>query len=67
VDANSDEVINTIRVGARPWDIAIYPDGKYFYEADVSVVDLDSEKEISHVNAGEGPWGVVVVPQSEDA
>jgi YVTN family beta-propeller protein len=61
------EVLNTIKVGARPWGIGISPDGKYLFAAngpsdDVSVVDLETEKEIARVKAGQSPWGVTVVP-----
>jgi YVTN family beta-propeller protein len=67
VDAKTYEVTNTIKVGARPWGLAISPDGKYLFVAngpsnDVSVVDLSSAKEIARVKAGEGPWGIAVVP-----
>ena len=60
-------VLNTIKVGARPWGIAISPDGKFLFAAngpsdDVSVVDLDAEKELARVKAGGSPWGIVVVP-----
>jgi YVTN family beta-propeller protein len=67
LDANTGEVLNTVRVGARPWGIAISPDGRYLYAAngpsdDVSVVDLSTEKEIARIKAGGSPWGVVIVP-----
>jgi len=66
-DATTLEVLNTIKVWARPWGIAISPDGKYLYAAngpsdDVSVVDLGTQKEISRIKAGQSPWGIVVVP-----
>ena len=67
VDAHTYKVLNTIKVGARPWGIAISPDGKYLFAAngpsdDVSVVDLATEKEIARVKSPGSPWGVVVVP-----
>ena len=67
VDPAKMEVTNTIKVGARPWGIAISPDGKVLFAAngpsdDVSVVDLSTEKEITRVKAGGSPWGVVCVP-----
>jgi YVTN family beta-propeller protein len=55
VDANSGEVLNTIKVGARPWGITFSPD-------DVSVIDLATEKEIARVKSPGSPWGVVAVP-----
>jgi YVTN family beta-propeller protein len=67
VDAHTDQVLNTIKVGARPWGIALSPDGKYLFSAngpsdDVSVVDLTTEKEIARVKSPGSPWGVAVVP-----
>ena len=67
LDSNTLEILNQIKVGARPWGIAISADGKFLYSAngpsdDVSVVDLATEKEISRVRAGQSPWGVVIVP-----
>jgi len=67
VDANTYEVLNTIKVGTRPWGITLSPDGKYLFSAngpsdDVSVVDLATEKEISRVKSPGSPWGLVAVP-----
>ena len=61
------EVLNNIKVGQRPWGIAISPDGKRLYSAngpsnDISVVDLEAQKELGRIKAGQSPWGVVVVP-----
>ena len=69
LDTSTCQVLNTIKVGARPWGIAISPDGKYLYAAngpsdDVSVVDLGTEKEIGRIKAGGSPWGVVIVPRA---
>ena len=70
VDANTGDVLNTIKVGTRPWGIAISPDGKYLFSAngpseDVSVVDLATEKEIARVKSPGSPWGIVVVPDAK--
>ncbi len=67
IDAHSYAVLDTIKVGARPWGIVLSPDGKLLFAAngpsnDVSVVDLGTDKEIARVKAGTGPWGLVVVP-----
>jgi YVTN family beta-propeller protein len=67
LDATTLEVLNQIKVGTRPWGIAISADGKLLYSAngpsdDVSIVDLATEKEIARVKAGQSPWGVVLVP-----
>ena len=69
LDAETAEVLNTIKVGARPWGIAISPDGRRLYAAngpsdDVSVVDLVAEKEIARVKSPGSPWGVVIVPRA---
>ena len=71
VDANTFEVLNTIKVGTRPWGIALSPDGKYLFSAngpsdDVSVVDLATEKEVTKIKAGGSPWGVVIVPNANN-
>jgi YVTN family beta-propeller protein len=60
-------VLNTIKVGQRPWGITLSPDGKYLFAAngpsdDVSVVDLATEKEIAKIKSPGSPWGVVAVP-----
>ena len=69
LDAHTYQLLNSIKVGARPWGIAISPDGKTLYSAngpsnDVSVVDLETEKEVARIKAGGSPWGVVIVPRS---
>jgi YVTN family beta-propeller protein len=69
LDAKTYEVVNTIKVGTRPWGMAISPDGKYLFTAngpsnDVSVVDLAAAKEVARVKAGGSPWGVAVVAKS---
>jgi YVTN family beta-propeller protein len=70
VDANTYEVLNTIKVGTRPWGIAFSPDGKYLFSAngpsdDVSVIDLATEKEIARIKSPGSPWGVVAVPNAK--
>ena len=66
LDAATAEVVNTIKVGTRPWGIALSPDGRRLFAAngpsdDVSVVDLTAEKEIARVKSPGSPWGVVIV------
>jgi YVTN family beta-propeller protein len=70
LDAQNAAVLNTIKVGTRPWGIVITPDGKFLYSAngpsdDVSVVDLATDKEVARVKAGGSPWGVAVVPKPQ--
>jgi YVTN family beta-propeller protein len=66
LDAQNYGVLATVKVGTRPWGIALSPDGKYLFTAngpsnDVSVVDLATNTEVTRVKAGESPWGLVVV------
>jgi YVTN family beta-propeller protein len=70
VDPEKFEVMATIKVGKRPWGIAISPDGKKLYVAngpsdDVSVVDVAQEKETGRIKCGQSPWGVTVVSTHE--
>ena len=67
IDTHTYELLDTIKVGPRPWGIVLSPDGKLLYAAngpsnDVSVVDLATDKELTRVKAGTSPWGLVVVP-----
>jgi YVTN family beta-propeller protein len=64
-DAHSYELLDTIKVGTRPWGIGVSPDGKFLFTAngpsnDVSVVDLKTNKEVSRIKAGSGPWGIAI-------
>jgi YVTN family beta-propeller protein len=54
-------------VGARPWGLALSPDGSTLYSAngssnDVTAVDVASLQVKSRIAAGESPWGVVIGP-----
>jgi YVTN family beta-propeller protein len=56
-----------VKVGDRPWGIALSPDGKMLYTAngpsnDVSVVDTDTLTVIGKIKAGERPWGIAIAP-----
>lgn len=66
LDAQTGELLNTIRVGKRPWGMAFSPDGRYLFTAngpsdDISVVDLGSGQEIVRVKSPGSPWGVETV------
>ena len=55
-------------VGARPWGIAVSPDGRRLYTAngpsgDVSFIDIAARKVERRVSIGGSPWGVVVGTQ----
>jgi YVTN family beta-propeller protein len=56
-----------VKVGDRPWGIALSPDGKWLYTAngpsnDVSVVDPETLSVVGKIKVGDRPWGVVVAP-----
>jgi len=56
-----------VRVGARPWHLALSADGARALVAngmsdDLSVVDLASAKLVATYPAGAGPWGVAIAP-----
>ena len=64
-DSHTYELLDTIKVGARPWGIGVSPDGKFLFAAngpsnDVSVVDLKTNKELSRIKAGSSPWGIAI-------
>ena len=68
VDAQTFQLLDTIKVGQRPWGIGLSPDGKYLFTAngpsdDVSIVDLTTDKEIMRVKSPGSPWGVEVVAE----
>jgi len=70
LDTGTLEVLDTIKVGQRPWGLAISPDGKYLFSAngpsdDISVVDLAAGKEVLKVKSAGSPWGIVVVPDGK--
>jgi len=61
----SATLIKEIPVGARPWGIALTPDGRHLYAAngpsnDVSVVDTASLAVVKTIPVGRSPWGVVI-------
>jgi YVTN family beta-propeller protein len=66
LDSHSYELLDSIKVGTRPWGMVISPDGKFLYTAngpsnDISVVDLRTDKETARIKAGESPWGIAIV------
>jgi YVTN family beta-propeller protein len=65
IDVASNKAIAEIKVGQRPWNMALTPDGKKLYVANgrsnsVSVIDTGALKVIKDVPVGELPWGVVI-------
>ncbi|HTC16692.1 MAG TPA: beta-propeller fold lactonase family protein [Steroidobacteraceae bacterium] len=69
LDAQSHDLVGSLKVGQRPWGIIVSPDGHYLFSAngpsnDVSVVDLTQNKEITRVHAGQRPWGITIVSRA---
>jgi len=65
IDVASNKVTHTIKVGDRPWNMAITADGKKLYVANgrsntVSVIDTDKLEKTVDLKVGEMPWGVYV-------
>ncbi len=64
-DTAKREIIGTIAVGQRPWNMALTPDGKKLYVACgrsgvVSVIDTTHNTKIADVPVGKLPWGVAI-------
>ena len=65
IDTATNTVVSTVKVGTRPWNMAITPDGSKLYVANgrsnsVSVIDARSNSKLSDITVGELPWGVVI-------
>jgi YVTN family beta-propeller protein len=65
IDPASNKVSGSVKVGQRPWGIALTEDGKKLYTAngpsdDVSVVDTDRLQVIKTIPVGKIPWGVAI-------
>ena len=59
------KVTNEIKVGQRPWNMALTPDGKKLYVANgrsnsVSVIDTAALNVTKEIPVGELPWGVTI-------
>jgi YVTN family beta-propeller protein len=67
LDSASLTVVGQVKVGQRPWGIALSPDGRFLYSAngpsnDVSVVDTQTLSIVATVKTGDRPWGVTIAP-----
>jgi YVTN family beta-propeller protein len=67
IDAKQAQLIEEVKVGARPWGMALSADGRLLYTAngpsnDVSIVDTTTLKVRKHIPVGRSPWGVVIGP-----
>jgi len=67
IDPATNKITASVKVGQRPWGIALTQDGKKLYAAngpsnDVSVVDTDKLTTIKTIAVGKIPWGVAIGP-----
>lgn len=65
IDTTSNEVVATVPVGQRPWNMALTPDGKKLYVANgrsgsVTVIDTATRTKLRDIAVGKLPWGVVI-------
>jgi YVTN family beta-propeller protein len=65
IDPATDSILASVKVGQRPWGIALSPDGRKLYAAngpsnDVSVIDTEKLTVTSTVPVGKLPWGVAL-------
>jgi YVTN family beta-propeller protein len=65
IDVAKNEIVATIGVGQRPWNMALTPDGAKLYVANgrsgtVSVIDTRTQQKIVDVAVGKLPWGVAI-------
>ncbi len=61
------KLVTEVRVGQRPWGMALSPDGRLLYTAngpsnDVSIVDTSTLRTIDTIAVGRSPWGVALGP-----
>jgi YVTN family beta-propeller protein len=65
IDTAANAVTHTIKVGNRPWNMALTADGGKLYVANgrsntVSVIDTAARKELRQIKVGAQPWGVLI-------
>jgi YVTN family beta-propeller protein len=65
IDVKRNALVDTIAVGARPWNMAMTADGAKLYVANgrsnsVSVIDTRTNKRIADIAVGKLPWGVAL-------
>jgi YVTN family beta-propeller protein len=68
LDPATDQVLQSVEVGIRPWGLALTSDGKKLYTAngpgnDVSVIDVTTMQLLRTIPAGSVPWGVAIGPK----
>lgn len=67
ISLTGNKLITEVKVGTRPWGIALAKDGRRLYTADgpsntMSIVDTETLKVVKQVEVGKSPWGVVLGP-----
>ena len=72
IDPASNKIVGSVKVGQRPWGIALTPDGTKLYTAngpsnDVSVVDTKTLQVVKTIPVGKIPWGVAIGPSPASA
>ncbi|MFN2643545.1 MAG: hypothetical protein ABR570_01010, partial [Burkholderiales bacterium] len=65
IESRTNEVLATVPVGRRPWNMALTGDGAKLYVANgrsnsVSVIDTRQLKSVAEIPVGELPWGVAI-------
>jgi YVTN family beta-propeller protein len=65
IDTDKLEVVATVAVAQRPWNMALTPDGSKLYVACgragmVSVIDTKKREKLTDIAVGKLPWGVAV-------
>jgi len=72
IDAGTNGVIDTIRVGNNALDIAITPGGGFAYVTNfnsnsVSIIDTGTNTVVDTVTVGSGPLGIAITPDGRFA
>ena len=73
IDTRTFHILDAVRLGSLPKDLALTPDGRYLLVTnwcsyDVSVVDLTTDREIrAHQGRARYPRGVAITPDSHTA
>ena len=65
IDPHTNAIIATVKVGERPWNMALTHDGAKLYVANgrtnnVSVIDTSTNQVVHTIGVGERPWGVAI-------
>jgi YVTN family beta-propeller protein len=66
IDTHSYQLLDSIKVGTRPWGIGISPDGKFSFRPMVRPTMsrwsiLPPARKMMRVKAGASPWGIAIV------